>query len=419
MSFSSSSSSSHSHSHSSSSSHSHSHSHSSSISVYVPSPEPPVAPEPPTRCDDRNGCGDDTCSSGSAIQLKTGEVLYSETDLSGPLTGFVHARSYSNVLTETYSGQNGNNWLMPNSSPYLAEETAGNSDQLVYVNGQQRVWFDKNGSNYTARYGMEQRYKLVAGSNNTLVLSIITDQGIETTFFHDFSHLTQLKGLMVEHVDAYGCKTEVHGYGQLPNGDPGPWITELRRDEGGMTWSIKYDFYGTGAHTDRIEKATLRKRQGVGAWTDIQRASYSYYDGSNSNGSLNDLETVTIENKTSGSWVETRKTYYRYFKPGDSKGFAGALRYVVGPAAYAEMLADSITPETATNAQIEDYADRIYEYGSGSQSDPAVTKVTTTDCAGCSGGSGTGQNGETFVRTTSSHPDSFTKLENKNRLHQS
>ena len=96
-------------------------------------------------------------------------------------------------------------------------------------------------------------------------------------------------------------------------------------------------------------------------------------------------------------------SFYRWFREGDAGGFTGGLRYVVGPAAYAEMLADGLTPETASNTQVENYADHCFEY----DSNRSVTKEVATDCAGCGGGSGTGNSGETFVRSESSHADGY------------
>src|SRR2546427_196760 len=55
-------------------------------------------------------------------------------------------------------------------------------------------------------------------------------------------------------------------------------------------------------------------------------------------------------------------SYYRYYRSGDAHGFVHGLKYVVGPEAYARMVAAGITPETATDTQIGNYADHYFEY---------------------------------------------------------
>ncbi|MBL8817169.1 MAG: hypothetical protein JNL58_14160 [Planctomyces sp.] len=57
-------------------------------------------------------------------------------------------------------------------------------------------------------------------------------------------------------------------------------------------------------------------------------------------------------------------TYFRYYKSGvdTSIGFEHGLRYVVSPATYQKILADSGDPLTMANSALAQYADRYFEY---------------------------------------------------------
>ncbi|MEM6504398.1 MAG: LamG-like jellyroll fold domain-containing protein, partial [Planctomycetota bacterium] len=322
------------------------------------------------------------------------------TDVSGALSGFVHTRSYNNKLKDTmgnwatYAGPNGNNWVMPDC-PYLVEDDAA----IVFVKGDTQVWFDLDASTWTARYGADDRYGLSQDAvAKTYTLTVTAGGGVETYVFHDFTVTLTPKGFMKEYTDAYGKVTSVHAY----NGES---IEEVRRTEDTTLWSLRYTFYPAGSHTDRIQYALLRKSTDGGSnWTDIRRAEYAYHSGMTAYGSQNDLETVTTQWTDGSTWSDASKTYYRFYKSGDTNGFEGGLKYVVGPAAYAEMLADLLMPESATDGQVSGYADHYFEYDSTTR---AVTKEVATNCAGCGGGSGTGSAGEAFTRTESAHADAY------------
>jgi RHS repeat-associated protein len=82
--------------------------------------------------------------------------------------------------------------------------------------------------------------------------------------------------------------------------------------------------------------------------------------------------------------------YYRYYVPGDSNGYVGALKYVVGPQSYSRLAASlpsGTTPLTATATQVAAYADDYYQYNSNGQVSQAV--VQGAGCSACSGGFGT------------------------------
>ena len=349
-------------------------------------------PPPTCECDCDCGCSENSGVSVFPVRFFNGEVILEEHDVDVASSPLGQSRSYNNRLTNNYKGPLGNNWLVPDW-PYLVQETSGSDSVLVYVRGQSNVWFDKSGSTFTARYGGDNRYTLTQ-SGSVFTLTVQADDGLETLEFHDFSATN--KGLLKSRVDAYDQTTTAHSY-------QGEAISELRCTLGGTLWSMLYEFYPAGANTDRVKTATLRSSTDSGSnWSLIRRASYEYYTGSEPSneafGMTNDLKLVTIETRDGGNWADASKQYYRWYKTGESNGFVGGVKYVVGPQAYAEMLADSLTPKSATNAEVASYADYYFEYDSNQ-------KVTKEVAQG--GGGGTGDDGETMTRTESSHSNNY------------
>ncbi|MEM1353906.1 MAG: LamG-like jellyroll fold domain-containing protein [Planctomycetota bacterium] len=317
--------------------------------------------------------------------------MLSETDLSGALAGFGYSRSYSNKLASVYSGPNGNNWISP-QWPYLVQD----GSDIAFVKGDQRVWFD---SALDARFGGEDRYTLTHDAVAKTYTLTVTSGGVETYTFHDFTATAGPHGFLKDHTDAYGKTTTVDRY-------VGNAIERMTRIESGVSWSMLFLFNEGGPHAGRMYRSRLRWTGGGSGLTTLRFANYSYHDGSTSYGSLNDLETVVQRDRTgevSPEFVTVSKTYYRWYKAGDSSGGEGDLKYVVGPAAYAEMEADGLNPTNATDAQVAGYADHYFEYdGSG-----RVTKEVARNCSGCGGSGGTGDNGESFTRTSSAHSDAY------------
>ncbi|MCG8649969.1 MAG: hypothetical protein MI861_09050, partial [Pirellulales bacterium] len=221
----------------------------------------------------------------------------------------------------------------------------------------------------------------------------IDSQGERQTYlFHDFSNASNSKGMLKSQTDTYGETITAESYN-------GPAIAELRCNRDGTIWSMLYSFYPAGAHTGRVQYATLRKSTDSGSsWNQIRRAQYDYYSGGETNGSANDLKRVTVQYRQGGNWLDAAKSYYRWYKQGQANGFAGAIKYMLGPQAYAEMLADNLTPETASDQQLATYANLYFEYD-------ADQKVTKEIASG--GGGGTGPAGETMTRTQSGHSDNY------------
>ena len=126
---------------------------------------------------------------------------------------------------------------------------------------------------------------------------------------------------------------------------------------GGTTSGYHYEYYTSGVNTNRLRYVTLRIN---GA--DVCRGNYDYYDGSDSYGSAGDLKRARIEEWDGSNWQTIATHYYRYYKSGDADGVVNGLKYVVSPLGYAAMVAAGITPETATNPQIQEHARHYFKY---------------------------------------------------------
>src|SRR5690606_34004909 len=71
---------------------------------------------------------------------------------------------------------------------------------------------------------------------------------------------------------------------------------------------------------------------------------------------------VVVQNWDGTHWGDVATTVYRYYTSDSNEGFTHGLRAVIGPEAYRKMAAASIAPLTATDAQVQKYADFYFKY---------------------------------------------------------
>ena len=141
-------------------------------------------------------------------------------------------------------------------------------------------------------------------------------------------------------------------------------MTELQQTDGTTTESLYYEYNTSGDNVGRIESVTLRRRVGEGALQYIQPVVYDYYDSEDDTyGTIGDLKTATRQMYQSSNWVDTDVSYYRYCTTDSSSTFVHGLQYVLGPAAYAKMVADGYDPMSDA---VDDYADYYFEYENNS-----------------------------------------------------
>ena len=100
---------------------------------------------------------------------------------------------------------------------------------------------------------------------------------------------------------------------------------------GGVATTEQYHYeYASVAGNWQLSSATLRRQTGAGAWANVSRAVYSYYDGTTPQGGAGDLATVTTQ-VWDGDWTDTGTTLYRYYvsSMGSSSSSSSSYEFVL------------------------------------------------------------------------------------------
>ena len=163
-------------------------------------------------------------------------------------------------------------------------------------------------------------------------------------------------------VTSAGGQTLALSYGY--NGHPSQ-VTRSAADGSSTLERYQYAQVASGENVGRIEYVTLQ-RYSSGTYQNVSRVTYTYYETTDTHGDAGDLKTATRQNYVDGQWVDEATHYYRYYRTGDANGCAHGLKYILGPAAYANLCDDpSVSdPFTATDAKVAEYADNYFEYDS-------------------------------------------------------
>ncbi|MBI1248152.1 RHS repeat-associated core domain-containing protein [bacterium] len=297
-------------------------------------------------------------SSSQPIRYLNGEVQYAVTDLEADGFGkpWQQRRVYSNQLsqngslTSTDMG-NGYNWLVQDW-PYLVQGLDG---LITFVRGTKySLQFDDNSGVYTGRFGAKST--LVHDTANHLL--VLTQPSGERWKFHDFDQSTYPQGQFASHLTPGDQAMSANSY----TGDGHIESLERAVTVDGTTTTEAFAYTYTSA--SRIETVTLRRQVDSGSWEDIRQVAYTYYGSEDPNGSAGDLKTVTRKQWNGSNWDSLGVSYYRYWLSGQANGFAHGLKYILGEASYARMVADVYNPLTADNAQLALYADNYFEYDS-------------------------------------------------------
>jgi hypothetical protein len=133
-------------------------------------------------------------------------------------------------------------------------------------------------------------------------------------------------------------------------------IVSVLRGPSGAQSGFSYTYVSTSG---LVESVTLKLKD-----NDVRRVLYTYYSGSGSGGTNGDLKTATTEkwNVANAEWESLGMSYHRYYGSGAPNGFVHGLKFVLEPEAYARMVAASLDPLTATDAELAGYADYYFEY---------------------------------------------------------
>jgi RHS repeat-associated protein len=315
-----------------------------------------------------------TLFSRAPVRYASGEIALSATDIASDGFGvpWGHTRSFANRLEISESLGHGYNWQVE-QWPYLIQDYYGN---IVVLGGANTsFWFTKSGDQFIGEFDIRQTLEHDAAAQ----IYRFHNRDGSYIEFDDFSRMFQ------RYVDPAGNEVRVTSLH-----DNGFNFTQVERTytSGGTTTIERYDYqYTKSAGNDVLQDVRLSRRVGGGVWTNVSRATYTYFGAGETDGGPSDLKTVTTQTWDGSQWQDTGTNMYRYYKqaPGESSSSSSSssggpdgppdlhmLKYVVNPAAYERLSADPTVsdPLTASDLKLAQYADQYFEY----DADRRVTK---------------------------------------------
>ena len=287
--------------------------------------------------------------SEGSVRYADGSVMHSDSDLgsNGSGLGWGHGQQYSNQLTSNTGGRQGNSWLVPDWQ-YLVFKSA---TEIIVVRGSNNsMFFDQSGSNWVGRFSILATLTHDSGAKEYTLLEPRGD----TYVFYDNDATHGIKKGRLKSVTTAGGVTASLTY-NVTTGN----LEKFEQGTGGDKVTYLYN-YLTGTNGNMLGDVVLQ----VGG-ANVRRSVYSYYGPSDAGGNWNDLRTVVIQqwNSTTLSWEGLRTRYYRYYtSSAGSTGFKHGLKFIVDAEAWQRMTDAGIPPETATDAQLSDYASHYFEY---------------------------------------------------------
>ncbi|HEX3655331.1 MAG TPA: hypothetical protein VHV55_05985, partial [Pirellulales bacterium] len=272
-----------------------------------------------------------------------------------------HTRSYNNQMASDADFGNGYNWLIK-QWPYLA----WSDGQLVLVStGNASLWF-----NYDPSADPDDQFSVCYGALDTLVYTAGTyvltkPDGTQDTYagFGGGTHAPLLK-----RTAPGGLELVVTYSGSRPT-------LAKRTAISGDAESFVYDYFTSGDNAGRLSSVTLVRQPIGGTAFNVRRATYTYYDSGDANGSIGDLKTAVQQVYNASTWQTLGTSYYRYWTSGGGPGFAHGLKSVFQPASYAALYAAHGSPDSLSDATVAPYADNYFEYDS-------LDRVTREDVNG-------------------------------------
>jgi len=263
------------------------------------------------------------------VRFANGRLKLRVTDLGSHLPrAFGHTRFFQNRNASSGHDEiNGYNWAIA-EHPRLAFVDNGNAgldngDQIIAYKGDNTpVWFDYDGTSFTARNDKKGRYQLqrLTGNDRISLWTKVADNaaalneenvpdGYTVEHKYDGFRLTLGQGTGAEEITYFGFEQSdqsrfamggVFYRYEEPSGEFINTTTSysynkplsLDRSIGGVLYSLSYDYYSAGA-VDRLQHITLTEDAGSGA-TDVRPASYAYYASAGDPGTPNDPKTATI-----------------------------------------------------------------------------------------------------------------------------
>lgn len=142
--------------------------------------------------------------------------------------------------------------------------------------------------------------------------------------------------------------------------------------------------YATG--TDRISRITFRRGPSGGTLTTLRTVDYEYYTSTVSGkGSAGDLKNVTIYDGDDTAPIRDQQYYRWYTDTAGGIGYAGGLKMWISGDSYKKASQALGTVETATDANLDDYADNYFEYDTDHRVTKEIAQGAGCSCAGVEG----------------------------------
>lgn len=254
-----------------------------------------------------------------------------------------HTLSYTNSLQNPGGETNGNNWFVK-EIPRVYFGANGAIAAIHKIN--QPFWFDQTGTGtYDPTFALKAAFEAQAILNQ---YSKRDFEGNKTLFIGFGEAIGKFKGV----IDPGGHQT-------LAEYDSTGWLTQFERRASGQTAGYSYEPCTSGASAGQLSRVTYALNG-----TAIRRSSFAYYEETDAGGSEHDLKGSMVEQHVAGAsaWLPLTQSYYRYYKNGDANGSRSGMKYMVKPEAYARMVRAGLTPESATDAHLAQYADYYFEY---------------------------------------------------------
>ncbi len=221
------------------------------------------------------------------------------------------------------SGSNGKSWV--NSSQPRLEFDGGNV--LLESGPTETILFQITGTGYKAGYFVRD---VLTYDSTTQRYTVTSPDGQQKVFTQN--------GALESINDAHGNQAIcTYSAGRL---------VSIVTGSGAGSVGYYYTFDTLGMMTEVVMRVG-----GTTSASDYRRVSYTYTTSG-------ELEKALLEQKKAGAWEEVDVAYYRYYTTGLKQ-----IRFVLGDHAYEQMHSVNPTwPESATDAQVAEYADAEYSY---------------------------------------------------------
>ena len=262
-------------------------------------------------------------------------------------------------------------------SAFIAQLNGNNEITVVYGPGQQTFFeLDPTTSTYSEKFGGTDTLTHTGGQ------FVLTDASGNQSFFSDSFGVRPAgaESPLLKTADAAGNAAQVISR----NAAGKQTEVQITNGLGVETEDWLYSYVASGVNAGLLQSVTQKIKTGS-SFTTSRVLAYTYYDGTNSDGSAGDIRTAAI---TDGSGNTIQSEYYRYYLAGDPNGDVHQLKYKLGNDSLARIVAAYPTTslDSLTDAQIAPYADIALGYNSADQ---VVSRTLQGEgCSACTGGQG-------------------------------